>query len=76
MHDLYPFMVVVDIVDVWRQRAPLLTSMIVGSFLSMAEGSRVWRAVWELSRFPPARRVADVSLERERERKRESRSRE
>ena len=62
MHELYPFMVNVNIVDIWTERAPLLLNMLVGSFQSMAERSPVWKALWELSRFPPARRVSDVSL--------------
>ena len=65
LHELYPFMVNVNIVDIWTERAPLLLNMLVGSFQSMAERSPVWKALWELSRFPPARRVSDVSLERE-----------
>ena len=62
LHELYPFMVNVNIVDIWTERAPLLLNMLVGSFQSMAERSPVWKALWELSRFPPARRVSDVSL--------------
>ena len=65
-NQLYPGMLDVDIVDIWTDHASWPLNTFVGAYQFMAKRPLIWKALFEYGRFPPARKLSDVSRERER----------
>ena len=68
---MYQGMIGVDIVDISSQLAPWPLNTFVGVYQFMAKHPLIWKTLWEYGRFPPTRKLFEVSHKRERKRERE-----